>query len=842
MPAHVYTLRRSRWRAVLLTVGLAASPAAAETPLRTLWWSADAIIDVDGSVLYPNDAYRERGDASGRVEVGQGADGDLTALHVFGDGTFLAAYDVDLVLGDEAFETRDVAFWDGAAWSPYFRGVEARVPAGVGVDAVTVDAEGDLLLSFDTSFEAFGLQIEDEDVVRYQLDAEQPLVTVFDGTAAGVEPAWDVDAVDRLATSGTFLFSFDGPGVVGGVAFADEDVLEHDPVAGTWTMVLRGAQIHPGLAEVNLDAVSARPERDTDGDGLSDAEEETLGTDPLDPDMDDDSLDDRREVRETLTDPTSADTDGDGLDDGLEVRRGSAPRLADTDGDRLDDGDELDHGTDPLTRDTDADGLGDGDEIGVHGTDPNLADSDGDNLEDGEEVAQGTDPTARDSDLDGVDDDLEIAAGTNPLLARTLLDTFLVSPDVAVSLGGTFVDDHDVVRVEPGAVALVALGAVPADADVVAHHADRLGAHLLVFDTTVVLAGGGFAGPADVVRFAGGTHRVVFSGAAAGVPEGAAIDALALDAGGDMLLSFDVDVALPGGLYAADEDLVVWRAAAATFALAFDGSAAGVDTALDLDAVHALDGGRLLLSFDGAGRLPWITFADEDVVELDPVSGRFEVAWRGAAHDGAWSEADLDALSVPPVEPDADGDGVPDAADNCPDEPNADQVDADEDGVGDACDACPADAGKVAPGACGCGAADTDADGDGTPDCHDGCPADAGKVAPGVCGCGTADTDADGDGLVACQDNCPAVPNVKQRDRDGDGVGDECDVCKKAPDVDADGDGVLDCLDVCPALHDPAQADRDGDGVGDDCDNCVDRRNQNQRDRDGDGVGDACDR
>jgi hypothetical protein len=39
--------------------------------------------------------------------------------------------------------------------------------------------------------------------------------------------------------------------------------------------------------------------------------------------------------------------------------------------------------------------------------------------------------------------------------------------------------------------------------------------------------------------------------------------------------------------------------------------------------------------------------------------------------------------------PDRDGDGVPDAIDNCPDVPNPDQHDKDGDGVGDACDNCP---------------------------------------------------------------------------------------------------------------------------------------------------------
>gem|GEM_PF-5365734 len=45
--------------------------------------------------------------------------------------------------------------------------------------------------------------------------------------------------------------------------------------------------------------------------------------------------------------------------------------------------------------------------------------------------------------------------------------------------------------------------------------------------------------------------------------------------------------------------------------------------------------------------------------------------------------------SVGPA-PDADGDGVPDLTDNCPDTPNPDQVDSDGDGIGDACDELPA--------------------------------------------------------------------------------------------------------------------------------------------------------
>ncbi|MEM7246104.1 MAG: thrombospondin type 3 repeat-containing protein [Acidobacteriota bacterium] len=112
---------------------------------------------------------------------------------------------------------------------------------------------------------------------------------------------------------------------------------------------------------------------------------------------------------------------------------------------------------------------------------------------------------------------------------------------------------------------------------------------------------------------------------------------------------------------------------------------------------------------------------------------------------------------------DADGDGLPDEEDNCPDEVNADQADLDADGVGDACDNCPLTENAMQDDADEDGAGDAcdscpfvadpcheDQDGDGVGDLCDGCPADGAKTAPGPCGCGDSDADDDGDGVADC--------------------------------------------------------------------------------------------
>ena len=104
------------------------------------------------------------------------------------------------------------------------------------------------------------------------------------------------------------------------------------------------------------------------------------------------------------------DSDGDGLTDAEEATRGTATELYDSDGDGLGDYFEVKmsspgHELDPLTPDSPCtvrpDGL--------------WPDTDDDGLTDCEEYVKGTNRRVVDTDLDGIPDAIEFFAGTNPL-------------------------------------------------------------------------------------------------------------------------------------------------------------------------------------------------------------------------------------------------------------------------------------------------------------------------------------------------------------------------------------------------------------------------------------------
>lgn len=124
-------------------------------------------------------------------------------------------------------------------------------------------------------------------------------------------------------------------------------------------------------------------------DGLTIRYSIGTGTDPCNPDTDGDGLSDAEEALGCCTDPLVADSDGDHLPDAEEIAIGTDPMSADTDGDGMPDGWEALNGLDPLADDAAGDPDGDGlSNLREHalGTSPASVDTDGDGLTDRAEV------------------------------------------------------------------------------------------------------------------------------------------------------------------------------------------------------------------------------------------------------------------------------------------------------------------------------------------------------------------------------------------------------------------------------------------------------------------------
>ena len=152
--------------------------------------------------------------------------------------------------------------------------------------------------------------------------------------------------------------------------------------------------------------------------------------------------------------------------------------------------------------------------------------------------------------------------------------------------------------------------------------------------------------PATSSVCSGSTYQQFLDAAAAGIPDGVLVDALSFAHGEALVMSFDVTVKL-GDLTVAPGDLVLYDTT--SFSMFFDAAAAGVAPGLDLDAAYVNQvNGHLFLSFDGSGVIgnPPVTFDDEDVLEYDPDSGSWEIAYDGSLQAPEWPPADLKGLLV----------------------------------------------------------------------------------------------------------------------------------------------------------------------------------------------------
>jgi len=216
-------------------------------------------------------------------------------------------------------------------------------------------------------------------------------VKTVDGeiNAHGIIPVWALPVAGLICLMGIFFTSL----LVFGAGPRPETLATQTAVAqlGTIAAATQTAIAQPTViagitqtAAAIMTQAATAGQQDSDADGLTDLQEQALGTNPNLPDTDVDGLNDGDEV--TLkTNPLAADTDQDAVGDGDEITRKTNPLNPDSDGDTLTDGDEITRQSDPLNPDTDNDGLADNLEVQA-GANPRDPDSDDDGIIDGQDL------------------------------------------------------------------------------------------------------------------------------------------------------------------------------------------------------------------------------------------------------------------------------------------------------------------------------------------------------------------------------------------------------------------------------------------------------------------------
>ena len=269
---------------VLAAVGSCAY--AADTPLTQLRFSTDVTLllgggpfAVNSNAVVADDLSAAPGQVTGISFGTLPAGVRVLAYHQGANGDHLFVLDTTVTLGAVTATPRTVVAYAPAdrAYSVFFDGAAHGIPDGTMIDALALIDDTDLLLSFDVPTLLPGNVFADpRDLVRYGA-VSGAYSLHFDGSAAGLAPGLNVQDVHFFDHNAHLLLNFDGAGIVGGVGFDADSVVELTPPS-TWHVVydgsMRDSRWTATGSEADLVALYAQTLRkvlDVDGDGNVDA-------------------------------------------------------------------------------------------------------------------------------------------------------------------------------------------------------------------------------------------------------------------------------------------------------------------------------------------------------------------------------------------------------------------------------------------------------------------------------------------------------------------------------------------------------------------------------------------
>lgn len=197
-------------------------------------------------------------------------DADVDAFHRFDDGSMLISTVASgRTLGGLTFNDGDLVryFPNSNNASIYFIS-ESSFASTADIDAVSIDAAGNIILSTLAGNTLGGLTYTDGDLIQYDpnsgiatlLIAEADLFDDGDGNIAGVHALDD----------GTYLLSFaDTTETISGTSFNDGDVVYYDPVGDTASLYFSEALFTDGANAHSVDAVFLASSAPPGGAGLT---------------------------------------------------------------------------------------------------------------------------------------------------------------------------------------------------------------------------------------------------------------------------------------------------------------------------------------------------------------------------------------------------------------------------------------------------------------------------------------------------------------------------------------------------------------------------------------------